>query len=729
MWIVEGSTAAFRVSYPMLKDYARAEECAQNAVEDVILSENGRKGPAGFNGRSHFVGCCGRQAYYLALRELRKRKGRARLGGHVEQPNLDDDPLVIEETLSAIRECLDSLEPKLRTIIINRFFEGRILKDIGDGTLSNNRRHLEKGLEILRKCMKSKLGEGGMDGGHPDSGPLGVDVDEIVISALQSVVSADRDGRRISDMAPNQRQLLEAHLEQVLVDSAALDTHCAIVEQMIFGRAASLLDENLRAWPEGLGNRVLNHGVRGLSLDELSRVALGLIGLIASNERIATERPEHWSAIFAREKSNVPHFDVDEFLKRLDKEVAAGPRISADRSERHQFASAWLRAAIVLMALLPGVLNWVIAAHQASVQRVSLIDSMHTMQSVLESWGLGIALVLAAFAGIAGIFARLRQFRRFAIGSLVALVLLSLAAYIYAGNRRQAESQRLDSLFIKHRWVAFDSPAFDPQKNPRPTLEVLTNEMKVLHDQGEFDGIITFHFSPEMIRAAAAARFQAVIAGIYVAPDGTLSDEFDDAIKFERNDPNARIVVAYSVGHDVSVSTPLATIAAWMSSLRQATGKPVSTTFPATCYLGSRGQDIRSIGDFYMPDIHGDFYFGTTPADMLRQTRQSVESLSELSDKPVMLTMLMYPSGPQTDSTPGLTEDNQARFFRGIIRDLYLPSGMHLSVFGGFDLPWKGASDQWDPSEQFVGLFRADGTPKPAARIVASPKWPIQSRP
>lgn len=90
------------------------------------------------------------------------------------------------------------------------------------------------------------------------------------------------------------------------------------------------------------------------------------------------------------------------------------------------------------------------------------------------------------------------------------------------------------------------------------------------------------------------------------------------------------------------------------------------------------------------------------------------------------------------------------------MRYVYLPKGMSISIMSGFDLPWKGELPQeFSPSEEYIGLFTgwrktADGRTLPpikktvritmvvdgktvdvetsAVDVVASDKWPVQSR-
>jgi hypothetical protein len=385
--------------------------------------------------------------------------------------------------------------------------------------------------------------------------------------------------------------------------------------------------------------------------------------------------------------------------------------------------------------ILHSILNPLISFVSASGSKVSGLDFWRLFQSSLVRTGVILAvLFLIATAGIAWYF-RLRKPSLLAAFSVLSFLAVTSGVYGWAEIERAAVRKKLEAMFMEHRFAAFDSPSFDPDTNPNPTPEELRQELAALHEFGGFDGLITFGpygweesgSRKELPRLAKEAGFRAMIAGIYVGPDGTKpSLQMQRAVEFERETlTEENIIVGYCVGHNVPPSVRLDDLAEWMDELRKATGKPVSSTFPVVAYLGERGLQVREIGDFCMPDVHSAWHLGTSPQKALEETSQALERLTVLpADRPTLLKMIMFPSA----GAPGLSEESQKQFFDGVARDLYLPRGVYVSVFG-FDSPFKGKRKaEFAPSEEFAGLLTADRRAKPALKTIRQ-KWPVQNRP
>jgi hypothetical protein len=278
--------------------------------------------------------------------------------------------------------------------------------------------------------------------------------------------------------------------------------------------------------------------------------------------------------------------------------------------------------------------------------------------------------------------------------------------------------------------VAYEPPGYDPHTNKIPDKAELRKDLVRLHDAkegGGFDGLITFGAGgdlAEIPRLAKEVGFQAVIMGIYI-----LRDEAGKPVKpvdqMERAYEVREWVDGYCLGHNTSTQLDTHALADWMAELRSRTGKPVTTTAPLVNYLDERGRHLREIGDWYFPDLVGSWPFGTlSPVEVLRETKANLQLVAALPrNKPVLLKMISYPSG----GAPGYTEEAQAAFFTGICRNLYLPSGVYVSVFSAYDLPWKRGDKDFSPQEEFVGLFTAQGEPKKAAAVLRL-GFPIRSR-
>ncbi len=327
--------------------------------------------------------------------------------------------------------------------------------------------------------------------------------------------------------------------------------------------------------------------------------------------------------------------------------------------------------------------------------------------------------------------------------------------------------KELETIWPARKWISYEPTELKPgDRNARqPSLEHMKRELKIVHGGG-FDGLVTFSgfsegFGESLLQAAHDAGFKKVIVGIHIDRPEQLGgqihkpqDAMDRIAQFEKSNPD-NIVVGYCLGHNTSYQVPLDQLWAWMDELRGLTGKPVTTTFNLSSYLGVRGERIRKTGDYYFPDIQAGWQQGCSPDLAIDRTRHAIDQIAELRDKPVLMKMVSYPS----DGGPGLSEDNQAEFYTQLIRDTYLPPGCQLAIFSAYDLPYKSENMQnngdagttqptsqpaispFARSEVHVGLITApvydkttgmlekEGNPKKAFGIVSSDLWPINKRP
>jgi exo-beta-1,3-glucanase (GH17 family) len=420
-----------------------------------------------------------------------------------------------------------------------------------------------------------------------------------------------------------------------------------------------------------------------------------------------------------------------DFLTSLDARPSLVKRIA------WSFLSAWnwvkVKLALGSMAATAGVWGlfflvlflWLRDSELAALNWWALVQGQLFVSGIV----LGFLIALGAY-GLqrAGWVSRTRCVP---VASLAMSVLLLFLSSGGAEVKKSMIRNDLNAFFLGHRWVTYEPPSYDPinAKDKMPSLEAMQEDLRRLHDSkegGGFDGLITFHAigtMAEIPRLAKEIGFTAVIMGIHVekGEDGRPvepTDQIDRAIRA------APWVDAYCLGHNTPYQLDLNTLAGWMARLRRATGKPVTTTLPLNNYLGERGKKVREMGDFYFVDVHGSWHDKATPGEILKELNNDLIYVTQLPrDKPVLLKMISYPSS----GGEGLTEENQARFFKGVCTNLYLPPGVGISVFSGYDLPWKG-SPYFSESEAHTGLFKADGTPKKAVEVLRN-GFPIQDRP
>jgi hypothetical protein len=400
--------------------------------------------------------------------------------------------------------------------------------------------------------------------------------------------------------------------------------------------------------------------------------------------------------------------------------------------------------ALALATFIPGLLNRDVSYRGADSASLSLLDHYRAVQSGLVHNGLWVAIGIVGLAVAAAAIARLRGLRtvtRVACAALAGLLVISAAVYANAEVHRRATMTAMNKVFLDHKWVSYDSPSFHPEKHKDVTMEEMTRELKPLHDQANFDGLVTFNISPDVAEVAAAQHFKAVVLGVYVEKPENNPEKWEDdtdksirrAIRHHRDHPQ-NIIVGYIVGHNASNAIPLDKLAAWMQELRSATGKPVTSTFQLANYQGPRGEKIRELGDFYAPDIQEPFQHDPTPHAMVLHVRSVLSLLMQLPEKPIMMQMVCYPAFPpdrDPKTVPNMTEKDQADFYTELTRDVFLPPGIQLAVFAGLNVSWKGSDehkDEFAPSEEFVGLFTKDGKPKQAVEVLKK-AWSVNNRP
>lgn len=388
----------------------------------------------------------------------------------------------------------------------------------------------------------------------------------------------------------------------------------------------------------------------------------------------------------------------------------------------------WIKA--VAGVLLMWLLEWLLLRNYSSTT-LAMLDSWKQLQreALYGIGGLLVALPLLGYLLKAlGWVRRRRVFNSLALGVSLLGVLTLLG---YAEFQKRTTTRALNDMFLQRRWITYEPPQFDPEKGQMPTEEDMERDLALLHssdkDGGRFDGVITFSARGTLAKIPEIAKrvgFRSVILGIYIPKDQAgmpikPEEQFQAAIEARAH------VDAYCLGHNPPHQLDLATLAEWVAELRRATGgKPVTTTAPLSHYVGARGKELRQIGDFYFPDVAGPWQTGATPLQVLEQLRQSLILVTELPyDKPCLLKMISYPSGGR----PGMTEEAQAEFFRGLTQTVRPPSGVYVSVFNSFDLSWK-RPPLFDLTEEYVGLYTKDGKPKLALKIVRE-DFPVQTRP
>lgn len=262
-------------------------------------------------------------------------------------------------------------------------------------------------------------------------------------------------------------------------------------------------------------------------------------------------------------------------------------------------------------------------------------------------------------------------------------------------------------------WIAYEPVNFDPERGIYPTEDEIAKDLEALRI-ANLSGIITFDSRNSLIsvpRLAHQKGFEGVIMGIW---DPTDKQSIELAIR------EADYVDGYSIGHNqLGIGYDLETLRKTMEFVRKKTGKPVSTTE----YLANY-QRVADYVNWLFPDVGGTWRKTSNESDTKAHSLlfdKFVEyvgeskTLADRYNKAVLLKMISFPSG----GNPEFTEDAQNRFFKMVLNyqcgDINFPRSVSLSFFSAFDIAWKTPDRGWGTAEQYVGLFKRDRSPKPAA--------------
>jgi len=408
--------------------------------------------------------------------------------------------------------------------------------------------------------------------------------------------------------------------------------------------------------------------------------------------------------------------EVAAFLQRVsDRGRTAFPVFQAIAPETTPNLPSWRGDLIwaLVGALFVLVLQGFAWAHDS--QSLANLDWYERFEQWLAKPNLLLSLLFAASGVALHRLGRARWVRPILVAGAVFAV-FGAGSWVYTEVEQDKTNAEAHALMHERRFVAYDPLEFDPTAGKMPTDEELERDLKQLHDEALFDGVITFGSDGSLQNipriAKDKANFKKVIMGIYIAPN-------DDEVRKQQT-ANAiaqrQWVDGYCLGHNPPPSITLADLAKWMAELRKATGKPVTCTFPLENYLDERGERLREIGDWYFPDVHGSWRFGATRAQLVEEFRTSLRDVAKLpKDKPVLCKMVSMPSA----KGEGLSEQAQHDFFVSICRDTVPPFGVYLSFFAGYDIPWKAQHPEiWSPAEEHVGLFTAERRAKPAVSAI-----------
>jgi exo-beta-1,3-glucanase (GH17 family) len=267
--------------------------------------------------------------------------------------------------------------------------------------------------------------------------------------------------------------------------------------------------------------------------------------------------------------------------------------------------------------------------------------------------------------------------------------------------------RKLDSL----TWICYSPTEFDPDLGRYPTLNAIEDDLRTLA-QGPFNGVITFgseHSLSMIPKAAKACGIPGVVMGVF-RPDNR--GELEAAIACKE------YVDGYCIGHlGLNRYYDVDQLCQALDLVREATGRPVTTTERIADYL--QNSPVLDVIDWILPDVHSYWHQGALPDEAVDEFILLASAVQQLntSGKRVLLNMVSFPS----DGGPGLSEENQTSFFRGVRTRLYnhvsLSNKTRCAFSLAFDNLWKTVDRGWSPAEKSTGLYSASRVPKDAVKV------------
>jgi exo-beta-1,3-glucanase (GH17 family) len=216
--------------------------------------------------------------------------------------------------------------------------------------------------------------------------------------------------------------------------------------------------------------------------------------------------------------------------------------------------------------------------------------------------------------------------------------------------------------------------------------------------QSGFNGLVTYGADQPIPRLAQEMGFQGMILGVW---DPTSTEEMNLA----KEAAQYNVVIGYVVGNEgLDVRYDYDTLRSAINELKQATGKPVSTTEQVEDYADT---GLIELGDWVFPNVH-PYWHGVTDSQLaVDWTVERFQELTERTDKPVVFKEVGLPS--RGDSR--VNETNQMAYYR-LLRE----TSVVFIWWEAFDQPWK----QWAPVEPYWGLFHSNRSPKEVTQYVCN---------
>lgn len=252
-------------------------------------------------------------------------------------------------------------------------------------------------------------------------------------------------------------------------------------------------------------------------------------------------------------------------------------------------------------------------------------------------------------------------------------------------------------------WIAYAPSRSNPSRGIEAKPDAIAADLAVLRQAG-FTGLVTYGSSgtmgTDLPKIAEATGFRGLIIGIW----NPKSERENATAKLAAAIP---IVLGYCVGNEgLDQRYKFTELAAAISSLREATGKAVTTAEQIEDYDDDK---LLQLGDWIFPTVHPYFHRQLAPTAAVQWTENAWMKLSRRTDRFVWFKEVGLPTaGAEKES---LSESNQQSYYVSLSL-----TPVRFVYFEAFDQPWKTHL----PVEPHWGLFRADRSPKSLASYLQS---------
>jgi len=246
-------------------------------------------------------------------------------------------------------------------------------------------------------------------------------------------------------------------------------------------------------------------------------------------------------------------------------------------------------------------------------------------------------------------------------------------------------------------WVGYTPSSSNRDTDLETSPSKVIADLALLRDAG-FNGLVTYGSTGILGRGfpelAQEAGFEGLIIGVW-DPDN--QEEYNAAVHAAQND----IVLGYCIGNE-GFNEPsrydMSKLSASIQKLREATGKPVTTTEEIDDYYDA---ELLHLGDWVFPNAHPYYHDQLEPDSALRWTQGVYDDLKSRTDRFVLLKEVGMPTAG--DNRGELSEESQKQYFIELAK-----TDVKFVYFEAFDQPWRTHL----PIESHWGIFNSDRSPK-----------------